>query len=74
MHLYGLASGSLLGEYGSALGWPLLIASTNLTGLAFGVFVLAEWSQASEKTLSLLYKSLSLTAFGMLIISAGGFI
>ncbi|GMH78302.1 hypothetical protein TL16_g07746 [Triparma laevis f. inornata] len=73
-HLYGLAANSLLGDYGDAIGWPLLIVTTNVTGLIIGWRVLGEWKEASEGTIKCIVGSIGFSIVGLGIVSAGGFV
>ena len=49
-HLYGVAANALLGDYGDAIGWPILIVTTNVTGLMVGWRFLGEWDNARAET------------------------
>jgi len=50
-HLYGLSAASLLGPtLGSAVGWPLLIVTTNVTGLVIGWKFLGEVRKSEERS------------------------
>ncbi|GMH91150.1 hypothetical protein TrVE_jg9665 [Triparma verrucosa] len=73
-HLYGLSANSLLGEYGDAIGWPVLIVTTNVTGLILGWKVLGEWEKAKEETVRWVIRSIGLSVVGLGIVSAGGFV
>lgn len=74
-HLYGLSAASLLGPtLGSAVGWPLLIVTTNVTGLVIGWKFLGEWEKAKEKTINVMKTSIALSIFGLAIVSVGGLI
>lgn len=72
--LYGLCANSLLGEqYGAAIGWPLLIVTTNATGLILGWKLLAEWVDAPPAAIKWLVISLIISGVGLIIIAVGGF-
>lgn len=74
-HLYGISAASLLGpEYGPAVGWPLLIVTTNVTGLVIGWKLLGEWDMAKERTIKFIKISLILSVIGLGIVSIGGLI
>eukprot|EP00520_Triparma_pacifica_P004156 CAMPEP_0118647286 /NCGR_PEP_ID=MMETSP0785-20121206/8523_1 /TAXON_ID=91992 /ORGANISM="Bolidomonas pacifica, Strain CCMP 1866" /LENGTH=279 /DNA_ID=CAMNT_0006539365 /DNA_START=355 /DNA_END=1191 /DNA_ORIENTATION=+ len=65
-HLYGISAASLLGpEYGPAVGWPLLIVTTNVTGLVIGWKLLGEWDMAKERTIKFIKISLILSVIGL---------
>jgi hypothetical protein len=53
IHLYGYAASSLLGEFGPAIGWPLLMSSTTTMGLLVG-WRMGEWGLALPRTITTL--------------------
>ncbi|GMH59643.1 hypothetical protein TrRE_jg8079 [Triparma retinervis] len=72
-HLYGISAASLLGpDYGPAVGWPLLIVTTNVTGLVLGWKFLGEWDLAKPRTIKYIKVSLALSGIGLGIVSIGG--
>lgn len=72
-HLYGISAASLLGpDYGAAVGWPLLIVTTNVTGLVIGWKFLGEWDLAKPETIRYIKFSLALSVLGLGIVSIGG--
>ena len=73
-HMYGYAANSLLGEYGDAIGWPILIVTTNVTGLVVGWKVLGEWDNARPRTKSWVMKSIVLSGVGVAVVAGGGFV
>ena len=74
-YMYGISASVLLGDsLGPAVGWPLLIVTTNVTGLILGWRLLGEWESAKKKTILLIKISLLLSVVGLAIVSAGGFV
>jgi hypothetical protein len=72
--LYGLSASALLGEQmGPAIGWPVLIVTTNTTGLIIGWKLLGEWNVAKEDTLRMIKCAVASSVLGLAIIAAGGF-
>ena len=71
-HLYGISAGSLMGTFGAALGWPLLIVTSNVTGLVVGWRFLGEWDVAGEESINYLKFALALNIFGMGVVCVGG--
>ena len=71
-HLYGISAGSLMGDFGAALGWPLLIVTSNVTGLVVGWRFLNEWDLAGVESINYLKLALTLNIFGMGVVCVGG--
>jgi len=65
IHIYGVCATTLLPEkVAAAIGWPMLMIVTTGQALIVSVY-LGEWNMASEKTISILRWSLSVTGAGL---------
>jgi hypothetical protein len=73
--LYGISANALLGpDLGSAVGWPVLIVTTNTTGLVIGWKLLEEWVHAQAPALNMVKLTVLFSTLGLMIIAIGGFV
>ena len=74
-YLYGLSANALLGaELGAAVGWPVLIVTTNTTGLIIGWKVLKEWDAAGVGAVNMIKMAILSSVLGLGVIAVGGII